>query len=125
MLIRVALGVAFIAHGWAKLSDMGTTVGFFDSLGLAAPLAYLVAIVEFAGGLAILLGVFTKFAAILIACVMAVAMFKVKIAAGYLGGYELDLSFFLMALSLLALGAGKYRVGHYLRRKQSAPQPMM
>jgi putative oxidoreductase len=65
--------------------------------------AYLVAFIELAGGLAMILGVGTRIISILFAIVMAVAIIKVKMAGGFLGngqmaGYELDLA--LMAISI-------------------------
>ena len=108
VLLRLALGAVFIVHGWGKLADMASTIGFFGKVGIPAPgfFAWVVAIVEFGGGLAVLLGIGTRLASALIACVMVVAIFTVKLSQGFVGGWEFDFSLLMIALSLLILGSG-------------------
>ena len=57
--LRVASGVAFLAHGWMKVSlfTIPGTVAFFESLGLPGFFAYLTILGELGGGLALILGV--------------------------------------------------------------------
>lgn len=107
-LLRVVVGVVFIAHGWAKISNMEGTIGFFASLGLASVLAYVVAYVEFLGGLAVLLGVYSRWASYALALVMVGAIYTVKFQSGFMGGYELDLVLFASALVIAFSGAGPY-----------------
>lgn len=110
LLLRIAVGVTFIAHGWAKFMNIEGTVGFFAGLGLAALFVYLVAAVELLGGLAVLFGIFTDVAGIALAIVMVFAMILVKFSMGFLGGYELDAILFLAALGIAFAGPGKYAV---------------
>lgn len=110
LLLRVGLGLVFIAHGWQKFQTMQDTIGFFSSIGLSAFWAYLVATVELVGGLAVLLGVFTGYAGILLALVMVVAIVMLKFSKGFLGGYEFDLMLFLASLTVAFAGPGKYTV---------------
>ncbi|BAB07023.1 DoxX family protein [Halalkalibacterium halodurans] len=99
LLLRLFLGVTFFIHGLVKFQDgIGQTVGFFDSIGIPGFLAYVVAIVELVGGLAVLLGVGTKYVSILFAIIMVGAIATVKWPAGFLGGYELDVA--LLAISV-------------------------
>ena len=77
-LIRLALAIVFIVHGSQKFQNMEGTAGFFGSLGFPAFVAYLIAFVELAGGIAMLLGIFTAWAGILLALVMAGAIYLVK-----------------------------------------------
>lgn len=119
LLIRVALALVFIVHGWAKIADMAGTVGFFGSIGLPAFLAYVVAAIEFLGGIAMLLGVFTGWAGILLALVMAGAIATVKLKAGFLGGYEFDLTLFLAAIAVSLAGPGAYTVKSLFKRKEA------
>ncbi|WP_353050325.1 DoxX family protein [Bacillus sp. ISL-45] len=82
---------------------IGNTVAFFESLGFPGISAYIVALVELVGGLAMLLGVGTRVISILFAVVLAVAIVKVKVAGGFMGngqmaGFELDLA--LLAISI-------------------------
>ncbi|MGB3536891.1 MAG: DoxX family protein [Mesorhizobium sp.] len=66
---RVLLSILFIIAGYGKLTAIGGTAGFFGSLGLPMPTAtaVIVGLVEFFGGLAILLGFKTRIAAIVVA----------------------------------------------------------
>ncbi len=66
---RVLLSILFILAGFAKLTSIAGTAGFFGSLGLPVPTvtAVVVGLVEFFGGLAVLVGFKTRIAAILLA----------------------------------------------------------
>ena len=105
-LLRVSLGAVFMTHGWAKIQGIEGTVGFFASLGFAPFLAYVVAYVEFLGGLAVLLGLFSRVAAYLLAVVMVVAIYSVKMKMGFWGGYELELMLLTSALVVAWSGSG-------------------
>jgi len=68
LLLRVSLGVLFLAHGLLlKVFTFGIagTVGFFESIGYPGFFAYLVILGEIGGGLALLLGLWTRWIAIL------------------------------------------------------------
>ncbi|WP_041967431.1 DoxX family protein [Mesobacillus selenatarsenatis] len=103
-ILRIVLGATFLIHGAAKFQGgIENTVGFFESLGFPGFSAYIVALVELIGGLAMVLGVGTRVVSILFAIVLAVAVVKVKLAGGFLGngqmaGFELDLA--LLAISI-------------------------
>jgi putative oxidoreductase len=103
-ILRIVLGATFLIHGAAKFQGgIEHTVGFFESLGFPGFSAYIVALVELIGGLAMVLGVGTRVVSILFAIVLAVAVVKVKLAGGFLGngqmaGFELDLA--LLAISI-------------------------
>lgn len=99
-LIRIVVGLVFIVHGWDKIQNMEGVIGFFGSLGLASAFAYLVAWTEFLGGLAVLLGLFSKYAAYLLAVVMVGAIYLVKFKTGFSGGYEFDLLLLVSALAI-------------------------
>jgi putative oxidoreductase len=116
LLVRVGLALVFIAHGWAKLSDMEGTVAFFASIGLASFFAYAVAIVELVGGIAMLVGLYTGVAGILLAVTMLGAIGLVKLGAGFLGGYEFDILLFLSAIAVALGGPGKYTAQYFMKR---------
>ncbi|MED4454917.1 DoxX family protein [Metabacillus fastidiosus] len=103
-ILRVFLGITFLMHGLSKFQGgIENTVGFFESLGLPGFTAYMVALIELIGGIAVILGLGTRIISILFVIILAVAIMKVKLAAGFLGngqmaGYELDLA--LMAISI-------------------------
>lgn len=108
LLVRVALGVVFIAHGVVKFMDLAGTGGFFESLGLPAFMATVIAVVETFGGLGVLFGIYPRISAGAIAIVMAGAIVLVKFQMGFLGGYELDFTLLLAALAVLVAGGGRY-----------------
>lgn len=97
---RLALGLPFIVHGWMKLGNMAGTVGFFKTLGVPAPLAYAVALIEFLGGIAVALGMGTRFVAPLLAVIMLFAIVLTGAGKGAFGGHELEFVLFLLALGL-------------------------
>lgn len=110
VLIRVGLAAVFISHGYAKLAHIDQTIAFFGSMGLAPFFAYLVGLVELLGGLAMLLGVYTKYAGYLLAIVMFLAIVKMKFAMGFLMGWEFDLVLLLNALAISWTGPGEYTI---------------
>jgi len=62
---RVMIGLIFVMSGWAKLMNFGGAVAGIAKRGVPEALAYLAPPVEFFGGVAIVLGMFTEAAAIL------------------------------------------------------------
>ncbi|MCT7373927.1 DoxX family protein [Chelativorans salis] len=66
---RILIAVIFIFSGFGKLTNIGGTAGYFGSLGLPVPTltAWVVALVELLGGLAVLVGFKTRIAAIALA----------------------------------------------------------
>ncbi len=112
--LRLALGAVFVAHGWGKLQGpLGTPDGFnIDRWGWPFPVfwAWVVALVEFLGGLLVLVGLFTRLAAALIACVMFFAIIRVRLQEGFLGGFELEFTLLMIALSLVITGGGRMSV---------------
>jgi putative oxidoreductase len=89
--LRLAVGAVFVAHGAQKLfgawggPGLAGTEGYFASLGLqpAQPLAILVAITEFAGGILLILGGATLWVSLALAVAMAVAIWKVHYPNGF------------------------------------------
>lgn len=113
-IMRLILGIIFIAHGWSKLQNMEGTIGFFASIGLGAFMAYVVALIEFLGGLSMIIGVGTSVFGVLIALVMIGAIVFVKGKTGGLtgpGGFELDLGLLAMSLGIAMSGPGRFRIG--------------
>ena len=115
LILRLCLGFNFAMHGFAKFSGgIENTSRWFDSLGLPGILAYGVALLEVLGGFALMAGLFTRFLSFLYIIVMIVAISKVQFVRGFLDGYELEVTFLAISLSLLVSGGGLYSVDHYL-----------
>lgn len=108
-IIRLVAGAIFMFHGISKLSSMEGTIGFFASLGFAAFFAWLVAIIETLGGLALILGYFSKFFSALLAIIMLVAILKVKWSLGFVA-LEIDLMLLATLIAVLFSGCGRYSI---------------
>jgi putative oxidoreductase len=76
LVARITIASVFIESGWGKLHHIDKVIGFFTDLGLPAPAfqAHLVATTEFAGGILILAGLFTRFASVPLMIIMFVAL---------------------------------------------------
>ncbi len=103
--LRIGVGGIFIMTGYMKVSDLPATVGFFATLGFAPFWAYLVSFVELLGGIAVLLGVFTRIAAKLLTIVMIVAIYKTW---GNVAVVLTPISVFFSTLTLVLAGGGAY-----------------
>lgn len=107
-LVRVAVALVFIYHGWAKISGMEGTLGFFSMLGIPAWLTYIVAYLEFFGGIALLFGMFVEYIAPLFAIIMLVAIYLVHWSKGFNnmnGGYEFPFVLLLASIGLSLAGS--------------------
>ena len=107
-ILRLAIGGSFIWHGVTKFMNFAGTQAFFTTLfGGAGPvLAGLVAGVEVLAGIALVVGIWSRWASYLLAAVLLVAIFWAKHVAW--PNVELDV---VMAAGLLAIawnGAGKW-----------------
>jgi putative oxidoreductase len=131
LLTRVAVGLVFFAHGWQKLFTNGIdgTAAFFDQVGVpaASAAAWFAAVVEVAGGAALILGLAVPVAGLLLLVDMIGAFAFVHAGAGLFvdqGGYELVLTLGAAALLLAALGAGRFSVDHLLTGRRRTTQPV-
>lgn len=117
LLLRIGVGVVFIITGWGKLTGIEGTQGFFGQLGIPLPglMAWVVALVEFFGGLMVLLGAYVRVPALLLAFIMVVALFTTKLG-GEFSAARLDLMLLLMNVSIAILGSGKYSVDSYMNK---------
>ena len=116
LLLRVWVGVNFVAHGYPKISKgRQQTLQWTKSLGVPAALTYAAIILEFFGGLALIIGFIVPIVAFFIVLEMigASVLKKTKMKGQYIGGtvaYELDVTYILLAISLIVLGAGAFSV---------------
>ncbi|HEY5857576.1 MAG TPA: DoxX family protein [Aldersonia sp.] len=131
LIARVAIGIVFFEHGWQKLFTNGIdgTTSFFAQVGVpAAPAsAWFAAVIELAGGAALILGLAVPLAGMLLLIDMIGAFVFVHADAGIFveqGGYELVLVLGAAALLLAVIGAGRYSVDHLLIGRRRTAQPM-
>lgn len=111
--MRVVVGIVFVMHGGQKLFvfKMAGVTGMMTSLSIPMPgfFAVVVSLVEFLGGIALILGIATRVAAVLLAINMTVAILKVHMPHGFFaqgGGYEFPLTLLAANICLALSGAG-------------------
>jgi putative oxidoreductase len=129
LVLRLALGVALLAHGvYLKVFvfTMAGTVQFFEGIGLPGSLAWAVMLAETLGGAALLLGVGVRFASAALVPVLLGAT-AVHWEAGWLfenagGGWEYPAFWTaaLLAQSLLGPGAWALRIARPQRGSRTA-----
>ena len=114
-ILRVALGILFIAHGWLKLVIFtpAGTAAFFESLGFPGALAYLVMAAELAGGVALILGVWTRWVSLALVPVLLGSIYAPHGAAGFFfsnegGGWECPAFWAITLVVQALLGDGAY-----------------
>ncbi len=122
LILRLALGITFLAHGRGKLKDPAAFAGFLRQIRVPAPLfsAWLVALLETVGAVLLILGVATRLLALGLAIDMVVALATVRIgksrfASGPQGaGWELEFLLLALSLALVFTGAGRLGLDRYL-----------
>lgn len=129
--LRIPAGIIFVAHGAQKLfgsfggHGLEGTGQWMTSIGLEP--GYLMALAagsaEFLGGIALLIGLLTRPAALALAVTMLVAIFAVHLPNGLFmsnNGYEFALALLAITVGLVFSGGGAYSVDRKLTAHQDA-----
>lgn len=131
LIMRLALGILFLAHGSQKVLGLfggygyNATVHSMMQSGLPAAIAYLVPLIEFLGGLGLIFGVLARLSAFGIICVMLGAIFTVHLKNGlfmnWFGnqkgeGIEYHILAIAIALAILLIGPGRFSIIDIERR---------
>ncbi len=135
--LRLVIGYGFMAHGFAKLSrGPEGFANILQTLGVPAPslMAWMTALIEFFGGLAIIAGAFVPIVSIPLIIIMLVAMFTVHLPYGFSSitlrrmtatgpefgtpGYEVNLLYIAGLLTLVLGGTGAFSVDRLLARRK-------
>ena len=129
LLLRVALGIMFLAHSlYLKVFvfTVAGTAGYFESLGLPAAFAYLTLLGEIGGGIALILGFQTRLIALAVIPILLGATW-VHAGNGWVfsadgGGWEYPVFLTVVAVAVSLLGSGAYavKVPELLGRKATA-----
>lgn len=128
-LLRITMGILLLMHGpYLKLMVFGIdgTVGFFESIGFPAALAYLTILGETLGGIALLIGFQTRWAALAMVPILLGATY-VHLGNGWVfsaqgGGYEYPLFWTIALVAQALLGDGAYAVKPSFGLSRSAAQ---
>ena len=129
--VRLSLGAVFLGTGWGKLHNLGQVTSFFTELGIPFPAAQatMVSGIELVGGTLIILGLFTRFAALPLMGTMVVAILTAKRPEieGIRSLLAFEESTYLAGfLWLFVAGAGKASLDALLfGRKVSLPRPLL
>ena len=124
LVFRLALGLVFFSHGYPKLAHSSVGMqAFFVQHGLPGYFVYISGVLEVFGGILLVLGLFTRGAALLLAIEMGVAIWKVHSGGGYLAvhDYEFPLALATGCFALATVGAGMISLDYPLY--DSAPRP--
>jgi putative oxidoreductase len=118
LLARLAMGFAFILHGWGKLQNW---LHWGDSLGIPSVFQALAAVGEFGGGVALVLGLLTPLASLTLLITMSVAILLAHVPAGhpFVGkpgepSFELPAIYWVLSLLLLTFGSGRFSVEGFM-----------
>lgn len=125
LVVRIIVGVIFVAHGGQKLFTYGMdgVAAGFSQMGIpfAALAAPLVSLLEFAGGIALVLGVLTRFVAVGLAVNMVGAIVFAHAKSGFFmpAGIEFALALFGSAVLLALTGSGSISLDAALSRMRT------
>ncbi len=122
LILRLALGIIFLYHGWPKLNPGSPmkgpagVAGFLQQMGIPLPtfFAWVVALLETVGAVLLILGLGTRILGVLFAVDMLVAtllvkrrFMKVPFMAQQATGWEFDFALLAASLALVFMGAGR------------------
>ena len=123
-LLRLSLGLLFMVHGLLKVFafSLSGTASFFESVGLPGFMAYVVTPMEVMGGLMLVIGLYTRWVALVLFPILLVATVKVHGASGWLftnegGGWEFPAFFAVATVVQGLLGAGALGLTSRIHRR--------
>ncbi len=115
LITRLIIGGIFINAGWMKVTNMDMILGFFGALGIPTFLTYIVAYGELIAGVLLVIGLFTRYAALFVTVVIIVATcLTFKNAPDTLAGH---LAIIAAAIALIGTGEGKFSVKKFKKAK--------
>ena len=124
-MIRLAVGIMMIPHGYAKLFNEGgieRTAKFFSSIGIEPSIffAWYVGIIEFAGGICVAIGLLTRIFSAQLIGILFVATFFVHFQNGFLwvkGGYEYPSMWMIIMIAITIRGGSNLSIDNQLPKE--------
>ena len=124
--LRVATAAVFINHGRQKLFVYGFAgvTGAFTQMGVPFPgvTGPFIALLEFFGGMALVIGFLTRLVALGFVFDMLVAILLVQLKRGF-SGYELEFLLLVSSVALFLMGAGRFSVDALLAGRNEPAVP--
>ncbi|MEX2120437.1 MAG: DoxX family protein [Pirellulales bacterium] len=126
LVVRVVVGVIFMAHGAQKLFGAFGGPGLAGIVEMMGPLGYAVTIGEFFGGLGLIFGFLTRFSAASLIVIMLGAIAMVHGKHGFFlspdgnDGFEYNLALIGLLVPILVAGPGRFAIGRFLPLPKSA-----
>lgn len=121
ILVRVWIGGNMMIHGYPKLKSIEGAKKYAQMMGAPAYVGYLVTILEFFGGLFLIIGLIVPIVGLLFAILFAAITIakKFKSKGVYISGqgpvkYEIDILYLIFAVILIVLGAGAFSLDSLL-----------
>jgi uncharacterized membrane protein YphA (DoxX/SURF4 family) len=117
LVVRVWVGANLMIHGYPKLKSIETAKKYAGAMGAPAGSAYLVTILEFFGGLFLIIGLIVPVVGLFMVLQFAAITLskRLKMKGAYISGqnpvkYEVDVLYLILGLVLVVLGAGALSV---------------
>lgn len=106
--LRLMMGIILVVAGYLKLTGMAGTIGYFARLGFPVPpaTAWFIALLEFFGGIALLLGLFVRYLGVLYTIEFIVAALVAKFPIVGYTQTRIDMMLIAAPAALFFLGAG-------------------
>ena len=124
VIVRVAVGLNLVIHGWGKIGRSGGPGQLLQKLpqlaAIGDEITFVLMLIEFVGGLSIIVGLFTRFWAAAAAVEMAVLTFYIYWDSGYwwlARGYEHTLMWGLVLFAVALRGGGPWSIDRRLGRE--------
>lgn len=130
LILRITVGLIFLTHGWPKLTNGASgTAEFFGQLGIPAPgiSAWFITLLEFGGGLALILGALVSILSVLFILHMTIGIFLVHLSNGWYvigpgqGGSEFNVLLIACLLVFILAGPGRPTVDEVLSGRGAGP----
>ena len=119
--LRLGMGIILLVAGYQKLMAMDNTVAYFAKLGFPVPAVtgWFIALLEFFGGAALILGLFVTYLGLIFTIEFIVATFLVKLPGVGYAQSRLDIMILAAAAALYILGAGPWSIdSNWLYKKK-------